>query len=117
MIKFDIWGSTFSSSSNPDVYGKLAKNDIGVTGNVNFFRADDDNQIAWAGSIGGSDVYQPQVTGIVDPENLVVEDLFVYARNAGDSAQEINYMVVMEKYEIDGWRGTLEMARDQFDGE
>ena len=117
VIKFDIWAATYSNSTNPDVIGKLSKNDDGATGTVNFFRADDDNQIAWAGNIGSTDTFQIQQTGIVDPDNLVVEDLYVYARTAGDSNTAINYMVVMEKYEISESQGALLMARDRADGE
>ena len=117
VIKFDIWAATYSNSSNPDCLGKLSKNDDGVTSAVNFFRADDENQIAWAGNIGSSDLFQIQQTGIVDPDNLVVEDLYVYARIAGDSAQPVNYMVIMEKYEITDWQGALAMARDRAQGD
>lgn len=116
VIKFHVFPSTFSSSSNGDVCGKLSKNDIGVTSTTSFWRADDDNQIAWAGTSGGVDYIASDVN-IIDEENLIVEDLFVYARTQGTTSHPINYLVVMEKYEIDGWRGTLEMARDQFDGE
>ena len=117
VVKFDIWSATYSNSSNPDVLGKLSKNAIGTTGATNFFRADDDNQIAWAGNIGSSDLFQIQTTGIVDPDNLVVEDLYVYARTSGDSAQPVNYMVIMEKYEITDWQGALAMARDRAQGD
>ncbi len=119
ITRFYIWGSNFASSStNPDVIGKLSKNDVGVTSAANFFRADDDNQIAWAVSAAGLDGGgAPFAETIIDPENLVVDDLYVYARCTGTNTNPVNYMIEMEKYEIDGWRGTLEMARDQFDGE
>ena len=117
VTEFYIWGATFSNSTQPDVMGKLSKNDDGVTSNVNFFRADDDNQIAWSGSNGGSDAYIQPTPFIVDPDNLVVEDLFVYARTAGTSDVAINYLVIMEKYEITDWQGALAMARDRAQGD
>ena len=113
---FKVWASDYSSDSNGDVIGKLSKNDIGVTGSADFMRADDDNQIAWAGNQGNTNEFV-SVPSIIDPENLIIEDLYVYARSGGSSSQAINYLITMEKYEIDGWRGTLEMARDEFDGE
>ena len=116
VTKFEIWGATWSNNSSPDVVGKLSKNPIGVTAGTNFMRADDDNQIAWAGSAGSNDALFDAVN-IIDRENLVVEDLYVYVRTTGTTSDMINYLIEMEKYEIDGWRGTLEMARDQFDGE
>lgn len=119
VTSFKLWGSNFSSSStNPDVIGKLSKNDIGSSSAATFMRADDDNQIAWAVSAAGIDGGgAPFADSIVDRENLIVEDLFVYARCTGGNTSEINYLIEMEKYEIDGWRGTLEMARDKFDGD
>ena len=80
-------------------------------------RADDDNQIAWAWfgastDSGGSSSQAP----IIDKDNLIVEDLYVYVRASGDD-QEINYMVELEKYEITDWQGALSMARDRADGE
>lgn len=120
VVDFKIWGTTWSGSSEPDVIGKLSKNDIGVAGSAaSFFRADDDNQIAWATSAGQTDSGgSPFAESIIDPENLCVQDLYVYARGASSTTtQPINYLITMEKYEIDGWRGTLEMARDEFDGQ
>ena len=116
--EFYIWGATWNNTTNPDCIGKLSKNDTGTTGAVNFMRADDDNQIAWAGSNGGTDSPGVEFDNfVVDPDNLVVEDLYVYVRIGGDSAQPINYMVVMEKFEISESQGALLMARDRADGE
>lgn len=117
---FYIWAADWSGSTKPDCIGKLSKNNIGVTASANFMRADDDNQIAWATTSGDIDsgVRGGFSESIIDPENLVVEDLFVYVRTASSVDTDlINYIIELEKYEIDGWRGTLEMARDQFDGE
>jgi hypothetical protein len=115
---FYIWGATYNASAPPDVIGKLSKNDDGVTSNVNFFRADDDNQIAWAGNIGSADAFQVQEPGIVDPDNLIVEDLFVYVRCGSTSdVTAVNYLVIMEKYEITDWQGALAMARDRAQGD
>lgn len=118
VVQFYIWPSDIGSVDNFECCGKLSKNDIGVTADSDFFRADDDNQIAWAGNDGAGGGKWSNNTSIVDPENLVVDDLFVYARTLSSATSDpINYLVIMEKYEIDGWRGTLEMARDQFDGQ
>ena len=117
--EFYIWGSDFGSSAGPDVIGKLSKNGIGSGGAGSFMRADDDNQIAWATSAGSTDQGgAPFHNFIVDPDNLVVEDLFVYGRSANTTTSDpINYMVVMEKYEISDWKGALAMSRDRADGE
>jgi len=113
---FYVWGSDAGGLDNLECIGKLSKNDIGTTAAENFFRADDDNQIAWSGNWGGTSMWGNN-SQIIDPENLVVDDLFVYVHTTGTQGDAVNYMIEMEKYEIDGWRGTLEMARDQFDGQ
>ena len=58
-----------------------------------------------------------QQASIVDPDNLVVEDLYVYGHTTGTQADAINYLVRMEKYEITDWQGALAMARDRAQGD
>jgi len=114
--EFYIWGADLSTVSNNDVAGKLSKNDDGSTASTSFFRADDDNQIAWAGAEGHQDTFKMSAS-IIDPDNLIVEDLYVYAATQGTTSVAINYMVVMEKYEISDWQGALAMARDRAQGD
>ena len=116
VIEFHIWPGSINNSSNADVLGKLSKNDDGVLTTANFWRADDDNQIAWAGITGGGDAIN-QPFNLVDPDNLIVEDLYVYGLTAGSTTVAINYMVIMEKYEITDWQGALAMARDRAQGD
>jgi len=110
---FKIWCATVTGNS-ADVVGKLSKNEFGVTTQANFLRADDDNQIAWAGGEGFSDHLQG-ITSIIDPDNLIVEDLYVYVRSndAAGSTTPVNYLITMEKYQISDWQGALSMARDK----
>ena len=114
---FKIWSTDYDASSSPDVVGKLSKNDDGVTAATNFMRADDDNQIAWAASAGSADGGLGFGEGpVIDRDNLVVEDLFVYVRSS-NAAAKVNYLVELEKYEIDDWKGALAMARDRAQGD
>ena len=113
VVEFNIWASDYASGGAPDCIGKLSKNDIGSTSAANFMRADDDNQIAWSGISGGSDSAGPMGFNILDEDNMIVEDLYVYARSAGTNTNAINYLVKMEKYEITEARGALTMARDR----
>jgi len=110
--EFYIWGADLSSVSNNDVAGKLSKNAVGSTASESFFRADDDNQIAWAGGEGHQDTFK-MGTSIIDPDNLIVEDLYVYAATQGTTSVPINYMIIMDKYSITDWQGALSMARDR----
>jgi hypothetical protein len=117
VTSFRVWGSDFSNNSNSDCIGKLSKNDDGVTAAVNFMRADDDNQIAWAVSAAQSDAGGQTIDDmIIDRDNLVVEDLYVYVR-CPNATTPINYLVEMEKYEITDWQGALAMARDRAQGD
>ena len=114
VVGFRIWASTYSGSSNPDCIGKLSKNDSGVTAAANFMRADDDNQIAWSASAGSADGglgFAEQ--SVIDRDNLIVEDLYVYVRTTGTTTDAINYIIEMEKYSISDWQGALSMARDR----
>ena len=114
---FKIWSSHYDASSSPDVIGKLSKNAIGTTSAANFMRADDDNQIAWAASAGAADSGLGWgEESIIDLDNLIVEDLYVYARSS-NAAANVNYLVTMEKYEISDWKGALSMARDRAQGD
>ena len=113
VIGFKVWASSYDSSSSPDCIGKLSKNDLGITAAANFFRADDDNQIAWATSAGSSDGGLGFGDSILDKDNLIVEDLYVYVRTTGTNTNAINYLIEMEKYSISDWQGALSMARDK----
>ena len=68
------------------------------------------DQIAWA--FGEDTVW---LKGIVDPDNMIIEDLFIYAAINTSSDININYMIVMEKYEISDWQGALAMASERAD--
>lgn len=117
---FYIWGTDWAGTTSPDCIGKLSKNDDGVTAAVDFMRADDDNQIAWATTSGDIDsgVRGGFSESIIDPDNLVVEDLFVYVRtSSSQNTDPVNYIVEMEKYEITDWQGALAMARDRAQGD
>tara|TARA_Y100000114_G_scaffold128133_1_gene125071 strand:+ start:186 stop:617 length:432 start_codon:yes stop_codon:yes gene_type:complete len=74
------------------------------------FNWQQNDQIAWA--FGEDTVW---LKGIVDPENMVIEDLFIYAAINTTSDVNINYMIVMDKYEISDWQGALAMATERAD--
>lgn len=120
ITKFNVWAADTDSNVNVDCLGKLSKNAIGTTSFASFFRADDDNQIAWAVSgfgLDGSNAGQ-FAESIIDRDNFVVEDLYVYVRCADpDDASIVNYYIEMDKYEVTEFKGALAMARDRADGE
>ena len=110
--EFYAWGANISTSSAPDVTAKLCTSPNCTTSATEFLNAQDQREIAWAGSAGSTDtVFNAPMGAVIDPDNLVIEDLYVYARSSAET--EVNYMIVMEKYDISEWEGALMMARDR----
>jgi hypothetical protein len=75
---------------------------------------DDNTQIAWAVSenrVTGSPVFG---RSIIDPDNLIIQDLFIQCENSGSG--EVNYMVKLEKYDIREFQGALAMVRNKSQG-
>jgi len=113
VVEFYVWGADMSASGNIDVSGKLATSKNVSDVPTDFWNADDGREIAWAGSAGSLDTgFNAPMGAIIDPENLIVEDLYVFGRAPSDTAG-INYMIVIEKYEISDWTGALTMAKDR----
>lgn len=77
------------------------------------WRWDDNREVAWAAcsfdANAGSPSFQPDF--VVDPDNLIVEDLWLYANEYGEGS--VNYLIEMEKYKISAWRGALAMVRSK----
>ena len=112
VIEFQIWGSDYDSSTGPDCVGKLAT-DIGVTtAAADFMAADDNREIAWAGVAGSTDALNAPDFRAIDPDNLIVQDLYVFVRNANSDTSPVNYLIKLEKYEFTEWRGALAMVRN-----
>jgi hypothetical protein len=71
-------------------------------------------QIGWAvmnAPIGSRFGYN----SFVDPDNLIVEDLFIDF-GSGTADAEINYMLTLQKYDITEWKGALAMVRNKSQG-
>ena len=109
---FKVWTSNVLAGTA--AAAKLSTSGTSNTARSSFFRANRIDEIAWAvtemttdgGTSGGfADV-------IIDPDNLVVEDLYVYVR-CETHETPINYLITMEKYEISDWKGALTMAKDR----
>lgn len=110
--EFWIWGSNTGTSSNIDASGKLATSP-NVRNDTQFFNADDGRELAWGSSAGSTDtVFNAPPGAIIDPENLVIEDLFVFARAPNDDIP-VNYLIVMDKFEITDTLGAVSMAKDR----
>lgn len=110
---FRVFGASSGGSTTGDSMGKLATSKNVESGPGDFFNANDEREIAWSMNSASTDSGASGGFGerIVDPNNIVVDDLYVFIRGSQDS-QSQNYIVHMDKYKIDEWVGALAMARD-----
>ena len=113
VTEFYVFPSRAASSSEPDIQGKLVTSPNVTSAVGEFFQAQDGREIAWGGSAGSTDTpFNSPGHSIIDPENLIVEDLYVFVRAVVDTTP-VNYLVVMEKYEIGDSLGAVTMAKDR----
>jgi hypothetical protein len=105
VITFEVLTDEPSNSAT-DVTGVLATEEAAATNDWNL---GDQRQIAWAGHQGA---LFPAKAGTVDPDNFIVEDLYVRGANAAGTNYYVNYFIVMEKYETTDWRGALALVRN-----
>ena len=111
VTNFQIWAGDVSSSSN-DCAAKLSTVNVGaMSSSGDMMNAADNREIAWSGVQAGTAAFS-NLAVIVDPDNLVVEDLFVTGQSGGSSIQ-INYLITMEKYDITDSLGALAMVRNR----
>ena len=96
-------------SSTSDVIGVLMTENTGVPSPV--WQADLNTQIAWSGTNVGGNAAPNQPFTVIDPDNLIVEDLFIHINNT--SSDESNYFIKMEKYDITEYQGALAMVRSK----
>lgn len=71
----------------------------------------DNIEIAWA-FWNAPNLYSGPDGAWVDPDNLVVEDLYFTNRGSTDDTF-LNYMVTMQKFDISDWQGALSMVRNR----
>ena len=112
VIGFKVWSRSYTSSSSPDCIGKLGVSENLLSGPTEFMNAEDAREIAWATSAGSTDGGLGFGDLIIDPDNFIVEDLFVYVRSSLD-ATPINYIVILEKYDTTDSFGVLSMIKNK----
>jgi len=76
---------------------------------------EDNNQIAWATTTYSGSGATISEYNLVDPENLIVEDVYLYVR-VGGGGTAVNYFITFEKYDISEWRGALQMVSNSSQG-
>lgn len=72
----------------------------------------DSQEIGWA--VWGAPTVQYYFPNLVDPNNLVVEDLYISNYSpTGEAGELINYFIELEKYEFPAWDGAGAMVTNQ----
>lgn len=114
VISFRVFGASSGGNTTGDAMGKLCTSNRCERGPGDFFNADDPREIAWSQNSGSLDSGAGGGFGeqIIDRDNFIIEDLWVYIRGVSD-AQDINYVIEMEQYNISDWEGAMLMARDR----
>ncbi len=113
LIEFRIFAGDMAST---DCTGRVTTEPNLLIGDNNFWNANDQRQIAWAGSNGASDIGSYQDFNLVDPDNLIVEDIYISVRTPHSTTNRINYFMQFEKYDISDSLGALAMVRNKSQG-
>tara|TARA_Y100000114_G_C11642914_1_gene270194 strand:- start:31 stop:477 length:447 start_codon:yes stop_codon:yes gene_type:complete len=72
----------------------------------------ENTQIGWAAGIfGGGTTFGVDGNGIVDPDNMIVQDLYIKANHS--NSLSTGYMIVMEKYQVEDWSALIAMVRNK----
>lgn len=108
--------ATTGDASQQDITARLCTEPNIDSAIVNFWNWGDQRQIAWAANNGSTDIFSTDNQSFVDPDNLIVEDLFVSFRFTSSDTNRVNYMITMDKYDITDSRGALAMVRNKSQG-
>ncbi len=107
VTKFVVSGVDVTSTSETDVNGCLGTTEDAPSASWNW---GDNRQIGWASLRGIEAAAIGDPFSLIDKDNLIVEDLFLYLN--GNASSHVNYYIEMEKYDISDWQGALAMVRN-----
>lgn len=107
VVEFHIFGADLSSGAI-DCTGTLATSDVGQ---LEDWDASDNRQIAWAGYTQSTSYSPLFIKSIVDPNHIVVTDLFVGAFS--NAAAQVNYLVVVEPITLSEQQGIIALIKEK----
>ena len=109
LVEFLVWPQDCSDFNEELTYARVATEALPIVA-ATFWNAGENRQIAWAaGQLDNSpDV---QNWGLVDPDNLIIQDVYVQALSAAE--ENGNYFMRFEKYDVSEWKGALAMVRNR----
>jgi hypothetical protein len=116
VVEFRVGPNDIDNTTGKEFIAKLMTDDDGSTGiNWNW---ENNEEIAWASvSWDANGISAPNEFNLVDPDNLVIQDLFIVAdEGVGSLDVKMNYFIRLEKYEITDWQGALGMVRNKSQG-
>ena len=113
---FMIYPNNFTggSPSTTSGIGRLATESGLPTVRENFIDASLNTFVAADAISGGFENVTQDARSFIDPDNLIVQDLFITILNAADV--EMNYMITFDKYQFTDWKGALAMTRNKSQG-
>lgn len=117
---FKIWPVDIDNGTFYNFSGKLTTDEqFQSVSPATSFNAADNVEIAWSICIydatPAANPYYAQPLEIVDPDNFVIQDLYIYmSENSPSTDQpEVNYLIEMEKYDTNEFMGALTMVRNR----
>lgn len=113
ITRFVIFLSDPDNVSN-DVYGMLLTENL-YDGTDAVFDAGDNRQLAWAGQVSVYNDGTMPGFEIIDRDNYVVEDLWIYVRTGTNDAS-VNYYIEMERERRGLTQGAFSMVRNSSQG-
>lgn len=112
--EFWLYPNTGIGAGN-DAHGVLSL-ESGVVANGLSWDWSSNYQIGWAAGVfgGGTSHSDHDGNGIIDPENLIIEDLYIIAAHSASGTT--GYMITLEKVDLSEAAGALAMVRNKSQG-
>ena len=112
VVEFVIASHDMDNTSVNNLTAKLMTDDDASTGlNWNW---DNNEEIAWSAYSHDANANSaPNTFALVDPDNLIIQDLFIVADEGAGSDVKCNYFIRLEKYDITDSQGALAMVRNR----
>ena len=100
-----------ADDTSSDCVAVLMTEDTGR--NADFWDWSDNREIGWASTDHRTADGVLESFSLVDPDNLIVEDLFITVANRSSSNPTVNYYIEMQKFDISEFQGALSMVKNR----
>lgn len=101
-------------NSGLDGYGVLLTDEPATPTSVNW-DLQSNVQIGWSSMYNSGSATGPtaQPFNLIDRDNLIIEDLYIFVETNAAGANKLNYYIEMEKYDFSESKGALAMVRNR----